>query len=153
MDFNRCLRKEFRTNMNIPILPVIRGNNRSNSINGKGIGNKIAARTSVCTTDVPIPSTDDFLNGCLTGERLVNQTRTRFTYNASLVSRAVHLFRDPFDNLVARMHLAVDRRRKQLGWSEDSLANFTNNRNGLLAWCNFVDTNHRSEFFAGFRAA
>ena len=93
-----------------------------------------------------ISSKEQFLTGCLTGERMVNETRTRITYEASLVSRVVHLFRDPFDNLVARMHLGVKRRRQQLGWSEDSLANFTNTREGLVAWCKYVDTRHKSEF-------
>ena len=96
-----------------------------------------------------ISSTEHFLNGCLTGDRLVDQTRTRFTYDASLVTRAIHLFRDPFDNLIARMHLAVKRRRDKLGWSEEELASFSHSRKGYLTWCKYIDSRHGNAFFEG----
>jgi hypothetical protein len=92
-----------------------------------------------------ISSPDDFLRGCATGHRLVNETTTErvsTTYEASVVTRAVHLFRDPFDNLVARMHLAVKRRRDDLGWTEEQLGKFAHSREGHLAWCAFVDQKH-----------
>ena len=93
-----------------------------------------------------VNSTEAFLQGCLTGERMVNETRTQFTYDASLVSRAIHLFRDPFDNLVARMHLAVKRRRDKLNWSEEDLARFSHSREGLLSWCAYIDKRHKKIF-------
>lgn len=96
-----------------------------------------------------VSSADQFLKGCLTGDRLVNETRTRDTYAASLVSRVVHLFRDPFDNLIARMHLGVKRRRNKLGFTQEQLEEFSHSREGHLSWCRYVDTRHRDTFLEG----
>jgi len=62
-------------------------------------------------------------------------------YSSSEVSKVVHLFRDPFDNIVARMHHGLMRRKKFLGWSDDRLAPFNDTRQGLLSWCAYVDEN------------
>lgn len=121
-----------------------------------------------------ISSTDNFWKGCLSGEQMVHGNRTRFTYDASLVTRAIHLFRSPFEyviydghgneisscgqfshtifdkpysNLIARMHLAVKRRRDVLGWKEDELENFAHSREGHVKWCDYIDTRHGGAFF------
>jgi hypothetical protein len=54
----------------------------------------------------------------------------------------VHLIRNPFDNLIARLHLAV-KRRKRLGWDDEALEQFSHSsRASYLAWCNYVDNRH-----------
>ena len=44
-----------------------------------------------------IQSTQSFWEGCLSGEQMVNGNRTKFSYDGSLVTRAIHLFRSPFE--------------------------------------------------------
>jgi len=87
-------------------------------------------------------SVDAFLQGCretTIGEwpNLI-QTIDR-TYKPE---KAVHLFRNPLDNLVARMHLGA-KRRAQLGLMNDTSA-FRDSRSGLLAWCGHIDQNFRA---------
>ena len=73
-----------------------------------------------------------FEEGCRTNEYM-NET-----YPSSIVpKRAVHLIRNPFDNIVARFHMSVRSRKKLGGWRGDEAAAFTNNREGLLAWCKY----------------
>eukprot|EP00977_Amphora_coffeiformis_P017806 scaffold5944_cov101-Amphora_coffeaeformis.AAC.2 len=96
-----------------------------------------------------IPSTAQFFHQCRTGSRWFEGSLGQPTLNASLVSRAVHLFRDPFDNIIARMHLGVKRRRERLGWSDSSLAQFNDSRQGFLSWCTYTDGLFKREFFRG----
>jgi hypothetical protein len=56
-------------------------------------------------------------------------------------AKAVHLFRNPFDNLVARMHMGVERRREKLNWTEVELSRFaTYDVPGFQAWCSYLDS-------------
>jgi hypothetical protein len=69
-------------------------------------------------------------------------------YSPQQVDAAVHLIRSPFDNLVARQHLAVKRRRNT-GWSDAELepfvphvnqdgSNFTKEQ-AFGNWCRHID--------------
>lgn len=64
----------------------------------------------------------------------VNGRATNFYYDESVPVKAVHLIRDPFDNLVARLHLHI----RQLT-DTNELAKFTDDRQGLLNWCSYLD--------------
>lgn len=61
-------------------------------------------------------------------------------YSKQLINRAVHLFRSPFDNLVARMHLGIKRRKDDFKWTEEQLAPFTDDLAGMKAWCKHADS-------------
>lgn len=88
-------------------------------------------------------STDaDFEQGCLRVE-LPNRGGD-VHYDSSIPVKIVHLFRSPFDNIVARMHLAVKKREK-MGWSADQLATFENTKEGLEAWCEYLDQKYAEE--------
>lgn len=76
-----------------------------------------------------------FEMGCRTVDMNENGAMVRTTYNSSVVTKAVHLIRNPFDNIVARMHLALER-RKQAGWTEAQLASLSN----MTGWCQYVDS-------------
>jgi hypothetical protein len=98
-------------------------------------------------------STQAFQDACCRGERMLfpnNGTRTKTSYSVSVVRKAVHLIRNPFDNIVARLHLAVKRRKRgDVPWNEtaavslDLFSSFHSSpRDSYLAWCNYVDTRH-----------
>ena len=69
-------------------------------------------------------------------------------YSPSLSKKAVHLIRNPFDNLFARIHMAVDKRtrRTELGWTSEQLEKFDTSRDGYLRWCQHVDTAHAENY-------
>jgi hypothetical protein len=82
---------------------------------------------------------DEFVTGC--SETRVNSVAKRQPYSAAVVvAKAVHLFRDPFDNLVSRKHLGVQirQRRNSSEWATGSVV-ASDTPEGLLAWCRFID--------------
>ena len=88
-------------------------------------------------------SVQAFAKGCRTVKER-NQTTLALShsvYPASWVTKAVHLIRNPFDNLVARMHLSL-RDGNQTG-REDSPAT----RQTLLAWCQETADAYKDDFF------
>jgi hypothetical protein len=82
---------------------------------------------------------DDFRAGC--GESHVAPHDKNYYNATALVKKAVHLFRNPFDNLVSRKHLGVQIRQRDMGrWNGDEDVIATDTPEGLLAWCQFVDS-------------
>lgn len=68
-------------------------------------------RCEQCPPTKYVESTSSFRRGCLSGKGvvLVNGTETwdyGFTYPADKVAKAVHLIRDPFDNVVSRFNVS-----------------------------------------------
>jgi hypothetical protein len=59
------------------------------------------------------------------------------TYDQSLVGKAVHIFRHPLDNIVARFHLEYNTLRKKANEWE---ATHPNNSTGFMAWCRDMDS-------------
>ena len=92
----------------------------------------------VCMPELNLPV---FERECLSLTKLnpATQRNVRIPYY-DLPQKAVHLLRNPHDNLVARMHMGVERRRLRLGWSEADLAKFTNDEAGFSTWCSYVDS-------------
>jgi len=60
-------------------------------------------------------------------------------YPVSLVSKAVHIFRHPMDNLVSRKNLGIRNRIKSHPelWNSSEAVNDT--REGFKAWCRYLD--------------
>ncbi|GKY92260.1 hypothetical protein MPSEU_000197100 [Mayamaea pseudoterrestris] len=81
-----------------------------------------------------------FQFGCMKSTVKRNCWTDRKFYDVNSVKKAVHLVRDPFDNIVARMHLHVKERRKDKSVPVQVLDQFTETREGLAAWCKYVDT-------------
>lgn len=92
-----------------------------------------------CNQRASSPSLIAFEKGCRTSTHIVGGTAVASTYNSSVIHRVVHLFRNPYDNLVARMHLGVEKRARE-GWKVEELARFSNTPQGVLSWCDHVDT-------------
>lgn len=63
----------------------------------------------------------------------------KLRYPSWLVDRVIHLFRSPFDNIVARMHLGIRKRRRKGSLTEKTLSEFTETKKGLHLWCKFLD--------------
>jgi hypothetical protein len=82
---------------------------------------------------------DEFENDCLSGQRKEAGHVVTTRYHSSVPAKAIHLIRNPFDNIVARMHLAVKKRRQDLSWDNGMLDAFENSEAGIHAWCKFVD--------------
>lgn len=73
-------------------------------------------------------SPDAFEEACLTGKRGDKQS---VTYDRKIPKKAIHLIRNPLDNLVGRMHLFNKHHRDRVP--------FETSRGGLAAWCKYLD--------------
>jgi hypothetical protein len=85
-----------------------------------------------------------FLRGCLSGTRAVqldNGTLVAYDtiYDASLVKKAIHIFRHPLDNIVARFHLEYNE-MKDAG-AHEFVQKFPKNATGFERWCQRSDKN------------
>lgn len=65
------------------------------------------------------------------------------TYDKELVARAIHLIRDPFDNIVSRFHLRHNRFTKMN--DTESLEKYPRSRDGFRAFCNDLSELHSRE--------
>eukprot|EP01082_Thalassiosira_pseudonana_P004883 g4288.t1 g4288 contig15:728301-729733(-) len=89
-----------------------------------------------------------FLKHCLEGQYVArdesgNNKEYLGSYPKDKVSRAVHLIRDPFDNVVSRYHLAHKHfiRKNET----DKMNKFTRTREGFRAFCNDLSERYTSE--------
>ncbi|KAG7369679.1 sulfotransferase family protein [Nitzschia inconspicua] len=99
------------------------------------------------TNDMPlhvIDSVEAFEITCSSGSRLevYNGTTAKIpaTYSPSLVKRAVHLIRNPFDNVVARFHMKINN-WKAKNYHNDSISSniYNSTSEGFKAYCQFRD--------------
>jgi hypothetical protein len=86
-----------------------------------------------------ITDNEMFEQGCVRAE-MTNHTGS-IRYDSTVPVKAVHLYRSPFDNIVARMHLAIHKRQRQ----GNDISLFTNSREGLSAWCRYLDDKYSAE--------
>ncbi|CAB9501840.1 expressed unknown protein [Seminavis robusta] len=92
-----------------------------------------------CSPDRYVLNAERFESGCRSGNHLVNgeSVSSKPAYAAELVKKVVHIIRNPFDNIVARLHM----QRKNWvnhGDHEEYLKLFVNNRTGFRRWCTFL---------------
>eukprot|EP00591_Stephanopyxis_turris_P009639 CAMPEP_0195526934 /NCGR_PEP_ID=MMETSP0794_2-20130614/28268_1 /TAXON_ID=515487 /ORGANISM="Stephanopyxis turris, Strain CCMP 815" /LENGTH=309 /DNA_ID=CAMNT_0040657725 /DNA_START=277 /DNA_END=1206 /DNA_ORIENTATION=- len=88
-----------------------------------------------CPPSKYVITAEKFKSECLTEcteDPSAKHGETRTRYDPSLVGKAVHLFRDPFDNIISRFHLHVKSSLKQ---ERDDSNAFTNDPTGLQAFC------------------
>ncbi|KAI2496953.1 sulfotransferase domain-containing protein [Fragilaria crotonensis] len=85
-----------------------------------------------CGPDGYLETPRTFQRSCQSGRRYFNSTWSKEgIYKQNIVSRAVHLIRNPLDNVVSRFHLS---RR------HSSDKGFDNNATGFQEWCAKMDT-------------
>ena len=83
-----------------------------------------------------------FMQNCLTGKRMIEHgngdpIKDYNTYDQSLIKKAVHLIRNPLDNIISRYHLEWNKntKRHNLDWLE----NHPRNETGFQSWCKEMD--------------
>ena len=91
-----------------------------------------------CSVSKYLESHDLFLEHCLEGLYNVKDDDGRLTkkfgsYNKELVKRAVHLIRDPFDNVVSRFHLYNKHHTKKNQTNE--IGAYPRSREGFRKFC------------------
>ena len=88
-----------------------------------------------------INSVEAFEQACCTGKRISNKTKIPTTYSSDIPKKAIHLIRDPFDNVVARLHLKERRWERQRNKTkyEERVDMFNRTKDGFLAYCRFRD--------------
>lgn len=114
------------------------------------------SRCLPCTPKKYIETERSFLRKCLTGHVPVgvpdNITghalhTNKSLYDEGIIQRAVHLVRDPIDNIVARFHYEWKRLNKTNAFAEASsfVASYPPNRDGFRAWCHDIDNKFMAE--------
>ena len=116
-------------------------------------------RCASCPPSKYLETSASFLRMCLTGSRKVQKKSKRkeakveaaaehyekqyHTYHPSLVAKAIHLVRNPFDNLVSRFHheRKEHRKRGDAQWT----SRYANDAAGFRQWCADEDARHASE--------
>jgi len=85
---------------------------------------------------------ESFMASCAEGARVssFNLTKSRVTYNPKIAQRALHLIRNPFDNLVSNFHL--ERHEKAKKGRTDWLQNHPNDVDGFRHWCRYLDAKY-----------
>jgi Sulfotransferase domain len=109
---------------------------------GPFIVNASFARTDVVLTKTHCNMKPDFASferSCRSVRKVVNRTSVEAgAYSIDRVTGAVHLIRNPLDNVVARMHHGINKYRGVL--PNATLDTFTNDRDGFHNWCRFLDS-------------
>lgn len=77
-----------------------------------------------------IKTADEFVRGC----QSMNTDGSCHQYETDIVKRAVHLFRNPFDNVVGRFHLEFKGKNKKgdTEWTDK----YPYSKEGFHQWCN-----------------
>lgn len=92
---------------------------------------------------------DSFMDGCRESYQRrdksilsASRNKLRLYYEIQgLVDSAIHLIRDPFDNIISRMHLGM-RNHHNLAYANltrEELDAFMETKEGVTAWCKYVD--------------
>jgi len=83
---------------------------------------------------------DSFSKGCRTGNMNNEQ------YDAALVHKAVHLLRDPFDNIVSRFHLSLKQSLKeQADNSTEHVKVYSKSEQGFREYCDMLNSKIKSD--------
>jgi len=99
-----------------------------------------------CFSDCPpnwyILTPEKYLSECVRGARYTKKAdgsgseQTWVQYDPSIVKKAVHLIRDPFDNIIARFH--HEHKVNAREGNAEFTSQFTNDIEGFQKWCNAI---------------
>ena len=97
-----------------------------------------------CSPDMYIETKHSFKSKCAQGSMMdLNQQKILLEYDFNDVERAIHLVRDPFNNIVSNFHL--DRNKNVKQGKTDWLKKFPNNASGFKRWCRYLDNRYATE--------
>ena len=97
-------------------------------------------RCIVCPPEKYIETQSSFLSRCVQGHRKGGEglnEKEIVEYDPFLVQRAIHIIRNPFDNIVSNFHLEQKKKVRQK--STDWLKMYPNDVNGFRKWCSDKD--------------
>lgn len=97
--------------------------------------------------DYVVTSTKQFTNGCATSSIPDPRTgiKQKAEYSSTIPVKIVHLLRNPFDNLVSRLHLEIKKRPEFSNLTDDDRHSLLSSKEGFLSWCVYVDTKFEKE--------
>jgi len=100
-----------------------------------------------CPPEKYIESVESFYARCLTGT-LIEPTlsgkevnKSRVQYSDDRVTKAIHLVRDPINNVVARFHLEYNNHKDLNNFS----SSFPNSKQGFRDWCIDLDSRYKRQ--------
>jgi Sulfotransferase domain len=114
----------------------------------------ILTKTHCHQDEVLSNNVSHFMNSCRMGNRNVNGTQEEIVYAVSTqVHSAVHLIRNPFDNIVARMHYKIKQWLASNSSKEHDLADYISfTPEGLLHWCQYVKLTEQKHYYSHFNS-
>ncbi len=105
-------------------------------------------RCNDCSPGSYIETRESFLDMCTKSSRPKDEGGYAYVnYDPQLVSRAIHLIRNPFDNIVSNFHLdrhAHEKKKNSIS-SQKWLDKYTDDVKGFRAWCENLDTKYNRE--------
>jgi len=106
--------------------------------------------SSDCESCVPpILGLEEFRRGCraFTVRRAgPTEQFERELFAENLIAKTVHYVRNPFDNIVDRMHSGINTRRNNATWTGEMISRFNDTRAGIMAWCEHLDGAFEGDF-------
>eukprot|EP00566_Odontella_aurita_P012008 CAMPEP_0113541372 /NCGR_PEP_ID=MMETSP0015_2-20120614/8995_1 /TAXON_ID=2838 /ORGANISM="Odontella" /LENGTH=390 /DNA_ID=CAMNT_0000441271 /DNA_START=144 /DNA_END=1313 /DNA_ORIENTATION=- /assembly_acc=CAM_ASM_000160 len=122
---------------------------------GNGVPNYVLTKTHCggrcfkCGPDKYIETQESFERACRTGGRIEpgkdgkGSKKVKTRYSTDIIQRAVHVIRDPFDNIVSRFHLERHSymRENDTEWLEKYSTDF----DGFQAYCQTIDERYVEE--------
>ena len=112
----------------------------------------ILTKTHCHQDEVLSQNVSHFISSCRMGNRNVDGTHEEIIYDASTrVHSVIHLIRNPFDNIVARMHYKQKQWLASNSSREHELAEYiTFTPEGLLHWCQYVKLTEQKHYYSHF---
>ena len=86
---------------------------------------------------------EEFEADCLQSDYKEDSKKKKAIYDPSIVSKAVHLIRNPFDNVVSRFHLKRNQMKGRA--DEDWLSSYPNTKTGFQEFCSYVNNKFQSQ--------
>lgn len=106
-------------------------------------------RCNECGSTGFLETPNSFLEACATGSLGTDAktgTKKRISYDPLLVKKAIHIARDPFDNIVSNFHLEYHEKKKKS--NQHWLRAYSNDRNGFRNWCKNLNEKYTLDFVA-----
>lgn len=102
-------------------------------------------RCNDCGPSAYIETKESFMFMCSNGARVTswNSTKVNVNYDPKLAQRAIHLVRNPFNNIVSNFHL--ERHEKSKKKRSEWLEKYSNDSEGFRRWCHDIDTKYAKE--------